>query len=121
VGQSLIKETSVDSGSDETTSSFKTPEYARNAAIRHVLSVHKDLKDLVVPSTWKEKDLTPEGLLGSSKREYSSKGWKVTMDWAVVLHPVYNIEIECCEGTRFVWKGTVNQKGEITEDIFEMI
>jgi hypothetical protein len=120
IDQSLIKEASGDPGSDETTSSFKTSEHARDAAIRHLLSVHKDLKDLVVPSTWREKDLTPEGLLGSSKREYSSEGWTVTISWPVVLHPVYNVEIECCEGTKFTWSGTVNQEGEITETSFEI-
>ncbi len=97
------------------------PEYARDAAIDYVLSFHDELKGLKAPSSWRERNLTPEGLVGSNTVQYTSGGWKVTIKNAVVMVPTYNVEIEYTGSVGFQWKGTVDQEGNVVETSFTLV
>lgn len=97
------------------------PEYARDAAIDYVLSLHDELKGIKVPSSWRERNLTPEGLVGSNTVQYTGGGWKVTVNNAVVRAPTYGVEIEYSGSVGFRWKGIVDQEGNVIETTFSLI
>jgi hypothetical protein len=97
-----------------------TPESALNTAIRYVLVAHDEVIGVEAPSSWEVRDLTPEGLVGVSEREYTAEGWTVTMSWAVVRFPVYEIEMSYTGEGGFRWEGSVDQDGAVTEVEFEL-
>ena len=99
---------------------FVTPESALNSAIRYVLVTHDEVKGAEAPTSWEETDLTPEGLLGASKRQYVSEDWNVTISWAVVRFPVYTIVMRYTGEAGFHWEGEVDQDGTVTESEFEL-
>ncbi len=102
-------------------SASEPPEYARDTAIDYVLSFHDELEGLKAPSSWRERNLTPEGLVGSNTVQYTSGGWKVTANNAVVRAPTYNVEIEYAGSVSFQWKGTVDQDGNVVEMAFTLV
>lgn len=104
---------------EEEPQGFVAPESALNTAIMYVLVAHDEVKRVEVPSYWVMIDLTPEGLVGLSKREYTAEGWTVTMSWAVVRFPVYEIEMSHTGEGGFHWEGSVDQDGAVTEAEFE--
>lgn len=99
---------------------FVTPESAFDAVIRYLAVTHDELKGTAVPSSWKEKDLTPPGLMGASKIQFSGAGWTVNVSWAVVLSPTYTIEAVYTGEPSFTWSGTVDQAGALMETGFEL-
>ena len=99
---------------------FMTPESAFDAVIRYLAVTHDELRGTAVPSSWKEKDLTPPGLMGASKIQFSGAGWTVNVSWAVVLSPTYTIEAVYIGEPSFTWSGTVDQAGAIMETGFKL-
>lgn len=94
------------------------PEFALERAIDYAIMNHEELKGLKVPASWKEENLTPEGLVGSNTIQYTGGGWTVTTKNAVVLRPTYSVEIEYEGEISFRWSGTVDQEGNIVENKF---
>ena len=94
-----------------------SPGFGRDTAISYALLTH-GLKGVSAPSSWKEKDLTPKGLVGWSELQFTGDGWTVNVSWAVVRSPTYTVEIELAGEGGFRWEGTVDQDGEVTQEAF---
>ncbi len=96
-------------------------EVARQTAVEYILAVHGELKGLTAPTSWEEKNLTPEGLLGYETKQYAGEGWTVTTGNAVVLRPTYSIKVEYRGEISFQWSGTVDQDGGVEENSFTIM
>ncbi len=98
------------------------PEFAQDAldtAINYILMTHEGLGDLQVPSSWETRTLTPEGFCGSSTLQFTGDGWTANITYPIVLKPTFTIEIEHTGEVYFLWKGTVDQDGNVVEiDIY---
>ena len=94
------------------------PEFGRDKAIRFILDNYEDLRDLVNPSKirtpWNEENLTPKELVGYNTLQYTKGDWTVEVSNAVVLNPVFSVEIDFTGDNPFHWKGTVDQDGTVT-------
>ncbi len=99
---------------------FVTPESAFEAVIRYLSRTHDELQEVAVSSSWETTDLTPEGLMGASKLQFSGAGWTVNVSWAAVLEPIYTFEIVYTGVVNFSWSGTVDQTGAVEETQFEI-
>lgn len=97
------------------------PDFALETAIDYITMHHKELKELKAPTSWKEKNITPEGLVGSNTVQYASGGWTVITKNAVVLKPTYSVEIEYRGEISFRWSGNVDQDGNVAEISFTMV
>jgi len=86
-------------------------EDARDIAVAYLLENFEDLEGLEAPSEWSVEDLTPEGLVGYFKQEFTAGGWTVRVGNPVVWKPVFEVEVEY--GGEFSWKGTVDQSGSV--------
>ena len=100
---------------DNTENTILTPERAVELAVEHAILNFRELDGVTAPKRWEEEDLTPEGLLGASKRKFTGDGWTVEASWAVVWKPVYTVEINHGGEDGFHWKGTVDQDGNVLE------
>ena len=94
------------------------PEFARNAAIDFIIMNHEELRNLQIPSSWKVRNLTPEGWVGYTTWQYTGGGWTVNVSYPVVQYPEYTIKIEYTGEVSFQWKGTVDQSGSVVEISF---
>ena len=94
------------------------PERARDKAIDAILVNYTELEDLEIPSSWIVEVRTPEGLLGCSTMRYISNGWNVTVKYAVVQYPDFNIDIEYTGTVSFHWSGVVYSNGDVSTDEF---
>ena len=94
------------------------PVFGRDIALRYLLESHAELTKLGNPSMirtpWHEESLTPEGWVGANTVQYTKGEWTVTVSNSVVLEPVYSVEIEFAGSPNFVWKGTVDQDGNVS-------
>ncbi len=104
----------------ETVTVIQPPEFGRETAITFATITHEELEDLVPPSEWETKDLTPEGLVGASKLQYTADGWTVIVSYPVVWKPTYTVEIDFEGEGGFHWKGTVDQAGTVIETEFQL-
>ena len=93
------------------------PESARDKAMYYILQEHKELGVLQVPASWTMENLTP-GLLGASNLQYTAAGWTVTISYAVVLEPIYTVDVEYTGEVCFQWAGTVSQTWAVAETYF---
>ena len=60
----------------------------------------------------------PNGWVGSATVQFTKGGWTVKVSNAVVLEPVYTVEVEYAGSNAFCWKGTVNQAGNVLVNEF---
>jgi hypothetical protein len=92
--------------------------FGRDVALQHILESYPELSELVNPSTirtpWHEENLTPNGWAGSTTIQFTKGGWTVKVSNAVVLEPVYTVEVEYTGSDAFCWKGTVDQAGNVS-------
>ena len=99
------------------TTDHEGPEFGRDKAIQFILDNYEELRDLVNPSKirtpWKEENLTPKGLVGYNTIQYTKGDWTVKVSNAVVLNPIYSVEIDFDGDNTFHWKGTVDQDGTV--------
>ena len=100
---------------EETRSELLSPEMARDLALRYILENYPQLVELAAPEDWEFTDLTPEGLLGASTYRYTGLGWSVTVNFMVVLEPVYTVSVEYSGDPEFTWGGEVDQSSMVTE------
>jgi hypothetical protein len=96
----------------------KDSVYARDVALEYLLENYPELSDLVNPSTtwfpWNVKNLTPKNWVGSNTIQFTKGDWTITVSNAVVLEPVYTVEVEYIGSNTFSWKGTIDQAGDIS-------
>ena len=94
------------------------PAVGRDMAHMYLLESHAELAGLGNPSKirtpWNEETLTLEGWVGANTVQYTKGEWTVTVSNPVVLDPVYSVEIEFTGSPSFVWKGTVDQDGNVS-------
>ena len=92
--------------------------FGRDVALQYILESYPELSELVNPSTirtpWNEKNLTPNGWVGSNTIRFTKGDWTVKVSNSVVLEPVYTVEIEYTGSNAFCWKGTVDQAGNVS-------
>jgi len=101
------------SGDSQDQQQILSPEEARDAAVEYVLSNYPALSGVKAPQSWETMDLTPQGLVGSSKLEYTAEGWRVTVSYPVVWKPTYTVEITFEGATTFDWAGKVGQDSKV--------
>ena len=91
---------------------------SRDVALQYILDSYPELSELANPSTirtpWHEENLTPNGWAGSTTVQFTKGGWTVKVSNAVVLEPVYTVEVEYTGSNAFCWKGTVDQAGNVS-------
>lgn len=100
---------------DNTENTILTPERAVDLAVEYAILTFRDLDGVSAPESWEVDDLTPQGLVGASKRKFTGDSWTVEASWAVVWKPVYTVEINHGGEDGFHWKGTVDQDGNVVE------
>jgi hypothetical protein len=100
---------------DNTGNTILTPERAVELAVEYAILNFRELDGVNAPESWEEEDLTPEGLVGASKRKFTGDSWTVEASWSVVWKPVYTVEINHGGEDGFQWKGTVDQDGNVVE------
>jgi len=96
------------------------PRGARDTAVEYIIRNHEEVGGLTVPSSWAERNLTPEGLLGYNKAQYTAENWRVEVSNAVVLRPTYAVDVEFKGDLSFQWQGTVDSEGNVVETLFSM-
>jgi hypothetical protein len=88
---------------------------ARDAA----LTLLQEKYPALAPPTdlvWGFENITQEGLVGSSKYQYTAEGWKITIHAPVVAPDavIYDVEV-VNEASTFRWTGKVDANGQVTE------
>ena len=87
-------------------------------ALDYILNSHEGLSGLPLPSSWAQKGLVYEDLVGYYVVQYTSGKWTAEVGNAVVQEPVYDVEVEFTGEMNFVWKGTVDRSGNVVETEF---
>jgi hypothetical protein len=62
---------------------------------------------------WTAEYLTPEFFCGGSTWQYTQGEWAVTVEYAIVLKPAYDVVISYADDPSFQWIATV-QEGTVT-------
>jgi hypothetical protein len=95
----------------------KGPVFGRDTALQYILENYPELNEIRNPSTirtpWNEENLTPQGWIGSNTVQFTKGDWTVKVSNAVVLEPVYTVEVEYTGDNAFCWTGTVDQAGNV--------
>ncbi|MCK4702299.1 hypothetical protein KAT55_02970 [Candidatus Bathyarchaeota archaeon] len=89
------------------------PEQARDIAVEYVTANYPELAD-EEHGVWEMENLTPEGLMGFSRLQYTSEGWTVEVSFPVVWKPTYSVELTVDTEPVFEWMGSVDQDGSVT-------
>jgi hypothetical protein len=63
---------------------------------------------------WQVDNLNPDRLPGLYAVQFTKGGWSIRVSNAVVLEPVYSVEVEFTGDGAFCWKGTVDQAGNVS-------
>ena len=92
-----------------------SPVHAKDIAVQHVKDEYHELEKATIPQEWAVRNLTPEGLVGTTTLEFSGAGWTVRIHYAVVLEPVYNIKVEYDNDAGFIWEGQIDSEGNLLE------
>ncbi len=111
---------SVAAQSGEAPRVIETQEDAIEVALEYIMNSHGGLSGMQIPSTWVYKGLVYEDIVGYSVVQYVSGEWTAEVGNAVVQEPVYDIEVVFAGELSFVWKGTVDQSGNVVETEFAM-
>jgi len=96
------------------------PELALETAIYYVISNHDELERLEAPKSWKQENITPEGLDGATILRFTGGNWTVTVAYAPIRPSNYHIEIEYAGEGGFHWEGRVDQEGNVVETAFAL-
>ena len=92
--------------------------FGRDVAIEYILETYPELNEIVNPSTirtpWRFENLNPKNWVGSNNVQFTKGDWTVKVSNAVVLEPVYTVEVEYTGSDAFCWKGTVDQAGNVS-------
>ncbi len=99
---------------------IETQVDAIDVALEYILNSHGGLSELEIPSVWVDQGLVYEDLVGYYVVRYTSGEWTAEIGNAVVQEPVYDLEVVFTGELNFVWKGTVDQSGNVVETEFAM-
>jgi hypothetical protein len=99
---------------------IETQEDAIDTALDYILMSHGGLSELEIPSAWVNEGLVYEDIVGYSVVQYTSGEWTAEVGNAVVQEPVFDVEVVFTGELSFVWKGTVDQSGNVVETEFAM-
>jgi hypothetical protein len=101
---------------EKVVSELLPPREAKDSAIAYIIEHYEELSGIEVPAEWAEVlEGGQPAVIGYTKRMYQAGGWTVYVGYAVVAHPVYDVEIECSGEPAFNWNGTVDQNSTVTE------
>ena len=104
--------------SNEATDASEGSVLGRDAAIKYILENYSELSGLGDPSKirmpWQVDNLNPDRLPGLYAVQFTKGGWSIRVSNAVVLEPVYSVEVEFTGDGAFCWKGTVDQAGNVS-------
>jgi len=92
----------------------ETQEDAIDVALEYILNGHEGLSGLQIPASWVEH-LVYEDIVGYYVVQYTGSRWTAEVGNAVVQEPVYDVEVVFTGELSFVWKGTVDQSGNVVE------
>jgi hypothetical protein len=114
-----VKQANV--GEAASTDKLVTIEEARDIAVKWVIAKfglgERDIP-ASLPTEWIVEDLTPQGIVGAQKTRYSSGGWVVIIENAVVWKPTHTVSISYSGPGAFTWEGTLPQGGPVQETSF---
>jgi hypothetical protein len=99
---------------------IETQEDAIDTALDYILMSHGGLSELEIPSAWTNEGLVYEDIIGYSVVQYTSGEWTAKVGNAVVQEPMFDVEVVFTGELSFVWKGTVDQSGNVVETEFAM-
>ena len=89
-------------------------EEARDKAVQYIIEKYPEL-GLEVPDAWISEVLTPSGILGASTIRYIGDDWDITLSYAVVQYPDYEVSINYSGEASFTWTGVVYSTGVVSE------
>ena len=96
------------------------PEEARNSIISYIKDQYPNTVRLFDDVEWSGDDITSSELVGEAKYQYLDGGWNITISWAIVAKPTFEVRAEYCSPTgdlSIFWEGIVDQKGVVEEKI----
>ena len=94
-----------------------TSEEIRNAVMSFIRDNHPTTARLIGDIVWIGSDVTPSGLIGKTTYQYLGGGWNVTIGWAVIAKPIFEVTAKNRpEG--ITWTGTVYD-GVVNETSYE--
>ncbi|MFA5364565.1 MAG: hypothetical protein WC325_05215 [Candidatus Bathyarchaeia archaeon] len=70
-----------------------TPEQVRNAAMEYIAVNHPETEQFMTEFSW-TGGIIETGLLGASNFVYESQGWTVSISYAVVLNPTFDVTVD---------------------------
>ncbi len=89
-----------------------TLETVVSSAIDYIKSNYPVMSEVDVPEEWSVSNYNMGDLVGVTKIGYSGLGWEITVRWAVVMEPVYSINVTYSE---YDWMLTVDQELNVNE------
>jgi hypothetical protein len=93
-------------------------ENALDTALNFILNSHEALSELQAPPKWVHEGLVYEDIVGYTIVQYSSGKWTAEVGNTAIQEPIYDIEIVFTGEQGFIWKGTVDQNGNVVETEF---
>ena len=97
-------------------------EQVRDDTMIYIKSSHPETSQLMNNLVWTGGRTTPENIIGAETYTYLSQGWNVTIQYPVILNPVYKITADYSvvpdSGVaipyRVIWQGNW-ENGSVTE------
>ena len=105
---------------NELTRVHSASEEIRNAVMSYIRDHHQTTARLIGDIVWIGGDITPSGLVGKTTYQYLGGGWNVTISWAVIAKPIFEVRAEYCSPSGdlcIFWEGTVDHAGVVEEKI----
>jgi hypothetical protein len=106
-----------------TSMALSTQEQVRDTAMMYIQAYHNETTPYM-QKVWSGGRTTPEGLVGAETYTYvnaGSAGWLVTIQYPVVLNPIYTVNATYSSpanvGNPITWQGTL-QNGTVTETAY---
>ena len=88
-----------------------TQEQIRDAAMDYIKTYHSKTSEFMADLSWTGGRVTPEGLVGAETYTYTSSNWTVTIQYPVVLDPLYTIIANYSATDIWIsWEGTCENR-----------
>ncbi len=97
---------------EKVSSELHPPESVVYAALDYVKGNYPVVSDVEIPEDWSVSNMNPDDLVGAMKIGYNGGGWDITVSWAVVLEPVYLVNMSYGE---YAWTFEVDQMLNVVE------
>ncbi len=102
-------------------------EQIRNDVMAYIKANHSETTQFMDNLVWTGGRTTPDGILGAETYTYTSQGWNVTIHYAVVANPTYEVTADYSATSangnasipyRVTWQGTW-ENATITETSYD--